>query len=245
MRKGYRLFRILACGVLLGLAVACTSDAPEACPTGFVQLESGCVQLACVNVDCDGHGSCAVVGGQAVCVCDAGYEPGPSPASCVAAPCAGVDCSGHGICVESGGAASCFCDAGYRPNEAMDTCEAAPVLRVVENSHLLQSGGDPYQLPPVAVGESWTVSLLLRNDGTAPLQLQASEGQKVDRFQDSTGIASFEGTKWSPDHGVSLDLLRPDAFGQAYDGSSTTNWACNYFESMSSRPSCEITTGES
>ncbi|RME27777.1 MAG: hypothetical protein D6806_04115 [Deltaproteobacteria bacterium] len=72
----------------------------------------------CSGVDCCGHGSCSVVGGEAVCECEAGWVKSGDGRHCVPAegPCAGQECSGKGCCVETPMGAECFCDAGYMPD---------------------------------------------------------------------------------------------------------------------------------
>ncbi len=71
----------------------------------------------CETVTCSGHGECAVTaGGEAVCLCDDGYEADGTECKASSA-CEGVDCSGHGSCVEAADAtALCVCDHGYEAN---------------------------------------------------------------------------------------------------------------------------------
>jgi len=83
----------------------------------------------CENVDCSGHGTCAVTGGDtAVCLCDPGYHA--EGVTCVenvaGEECAGVSCSGHGRCVVVGDDPAypvCICDEGFH-NEGDTTCAA-------------------------------------------------------------------------------------------------------------------------
>ena len=68
----------------------------------------------CLNEDCSGHGLCALVDGQALCLCDAGFSA--VGLACVADdvdPCQGVDCSGFGTCAVEESGAVCNCQAGY------------------------------------------------------------------------------------------------------------------------------------
>jgi hypothetical protein len=83
----------------------------------------------CENVNCSGHGSCAVAGGDtAVCLCDPGYHA--EAEACVenvaGDECAGVSCSGHGRCVvvrDDPAYPVCICDEGFH-NEGDTTCAA-------------------------------------------------------------------------------------------------------------------------
>jgi hypothetical protein len=69
----------------------------------------------CDEVDCSGHGTCAIVGSTATCICDTGYrregvqcipgEPGDL--------CGGVECGEHSLCAQVAGEARCVCDDGY------------------------------------------------------------------------------------------------------------------------------------
>jgi hypothetical protein len=70
----------------------------------------------CAEVDCSGHGTCAVAGGDtAVCLCDAGYhaEGTTCVANVVGDECRGVDCNTGGVCAVSGGAPICVCGPGF------------------------------------------------------------------------------------------------------------------------------------
>jgi hypothetical protein len=85
----------------------------------------------CFEVDCSGHGLCAVdpQGRQAVCICQPGYEV--QGLHCLEArlndPCAAVTCSSHGLCVVLDNDARCLCDPGYQ-EQIRGECEAAPNL---------------------------------------------------------------------------------------------------------------------
>ncbi len=68
----------------------------------------------CKDVDCSGHGRCAVTTEDtAVCLCDPGYRS--EGLACVEEtdPCAGVACSGHGSCAVQDGEPVCVRDEGY------------------------------------------------------------------------------------------------------------------------------------
>lgn len=75
----------------------------------------------CAELDCSGHGRCALVSRSGAevptCVCDSGYLPSPSGWLCLppgdTSLCADFDCSGHGRCVSLQGAPHCLCDSGY------------------------------------------------------------------------------------------------------------------------------------
>jgi hypothetical protein len=70
---------------------------------------------SCSGVTCSGHGTCNMVSGVAVCVCDSGYLANGTQCTAISATsCDGQDCSGHGTCVMSGGNAVCDCDDGYQ-----------------------------------------------------------------------------------------------------------------------------------
>jgi hypothetical protein len=71
----------------------------------------------CADVDCSGHGTCAVAGGDtAVCLCDAGYhaEGTTCVENVVGDECRGVDCNTGGVCAVSGGAPICVCGPGFQ-----------------------------------------------------------------------------------------------------------------------------------
>ncbi len=90
----------------------------------------------CREVDCSGHGRCAVTTeNTAVCVCDEGYHA--QGLECVSDedPCAGVDCSGHGSCAVQDGQAVCLCDEGYRAQGLECVAETDPCEGVTCSGH--------------------------------------------------------------------------------------------------------------
>ena len=84
----------------------------------------------CEGVDCSGHGDCALLDDEPVCVCDDGYHAeGLECVEDAGTPCEGVDCSGHGSCaIDQNGDPLCVCDDGYHADglscvEDEDACE--------------------------------------------------------------------------------------------------------------------------
>ncbi len=86
----------------------------------------GDVPPGCVGVDCDGHGRCATLGGNPVCLCDEGYHRVDMTGCAPDDPCIGVDCDGHGTCSVRGGSAYCDCEEGYRTAGPHCVSEADP-----------------------------------------------------------------------------------------------------------------------
>jgi subtilisin-like proprotein convertase family protein len=81
----------------------------------------------CREVTCSGHGSCAALDGQPICVCDEGYYA--EGLACleyvVQNPCEGITCSGYGICAVRNGQALCVCAQGYHtPPDDRTNCVA-------------------------------------------------------------------------------------------------------------------------
>ncbi len=68
----------------------------------------------CDDIDCSGHGTCAVANDKALCICSEGYHA--DELTCVineATPCDNVTCSGHGVCNVEADKAVCNCAVGY------------------------------------------------------------------------------------------------------------------------------------
>ncbi len=109
--------KVLARGLVVLALVLGSGLLTAACSNDAETLKK---KDACGDVDCSGHGRCALVGdSETVCLCDAGYHS--EALSCVqdqpGEECSGVDCSGHGTClvVQADPAYPvCFCDEGYR-----------------------------------------------------------------------------------------------------------------------------------
>lgn len=103
-------------GVAKGsLGGACRADG--SCDQGLAcdQEHETCLpEGPCAGEACSGHGTCAVTAdGQAMCLCDDGYETDGLACSEIPA-CDGVDCSGHGTCATTAeGDVICVCDDGY------------------------------------------------------------------------------------------------------------------------------------
>jgi len=104
---------------------------------------------ACDGINCSGHGTCAVSGGEPLCACESGYHA--DGLNCVedssGDPCDGITCSGQGACAISGGSAVCVCNDGYHAegvgcveNDPENPCEG-----VTCSSHGLcnDSSGSP------------------------------------------------------------------------------------------------------
>ncbi|MGC4118890.1 MAG: hypothetical protein QM765_30860 [Myxococcales bacterium] len=89
---------------VLALA-ACSSGDPIVLP------DSG--PGPCAAQTCSGHGRCAALDGQPVCVCEAGYRAEALACLPEVDPCAGQRCSEHGTCAVAGGTALCVCAAGF------------------------------------------------------------------------------------------------------------------------------------
>lgn len=83
------------------------------CAGGLVCSNGQCGGISCDGIDCSGHGTCAIIGGLATCLCDEvnGYYPGPDGLTCVD-PCASVNCGAGNACIAEGGAAMCICAGG-------------------------------------------------------------------------------------------------------------------------------------
>ena len=97
--------------VMLGLlAGGCAEDRRRGGGSG--SEGEGETPTGCAGVTCSGHGRCATLQGEPVCVCDDGYRR--EGLSCLSNdPCAGVDCDGHGSCTARGGQPYCTCTPGY------------------------------------------------------------------------------------------------------------------------------------
>jgi hypothetical protein len=99
-----------------------------------------CVPVSnpCEGVTCGGNGSCAVRGGEAVCVCNAGFSL-MGTTMCVPSaggPCEGVTCSAQGQCAVVNDAARCLCNPGFVANGT--SCEpgaASPCNGVTCSGH--------------------------------------------------------------------------------------------------------------
>jgi len=80
-------------------------------------------QTPCTGIDCSGHGKCVVSDGQAVCICDQGYQAQGTECLEESNPCLGITCSGYGTCAVRQGEAWCVCAEGYH-NEGRTNCVA-------------------------------------------------------------------------------------------------------------------------
>ncbi len=75
----------------------------------------------CLGVDCSGHGTCQVSGGQATCACDSGYHA--QGLACVEDdPCANVTCGANAHCL----AGVCQCNDGYEGDPVAGCHEPNP-----------------------------------------------------------------------------------------------------------------------
>ncbi len=96
----------------------------------------------CDGVLCSGHGVCASLDDEPVCLCDDGYvEEGLECVEAGPSPCTGVTCSGHGVCVVRDGKPLCVCDHGYciPPHEWAD-CEPCFLPCEAEDGTLCNDG---------------------------------------------------------------------------------------------------------
>jgi hypothetical protein len=83
-----------------------------------------CTMDPCLPDPCTlDHTECEVSGGDAVCVCEAGYHD-DGGVCVVDEVCGAGSCSGHGTCDDTGGEIDCACDAGYTGATCAD-CDAA------------------------------------------------------------------------------------------------------------------------
>ncbi|MBW1810142.1 MAG: hypothetical protein JRJ87_18235 [Deltaproteobacteria bacterium] len=83
-------------------------------------IQAGCGQTdrLCEDVDCSGHGRCAIRNSEATCLCDPGFLSDGT--TCLADPCRQAVCI-HGTCQADQTTASCNCDPGYT-GEYCDLC---------------------------------------------------------------------------------------------------------------------------
>jgi|GEM_PF-1447426 len=92
-----------------GVCVATSEPEPTPEPT------DGGGDDPCEGITCSGQGSCALSGGEAICVCNTGYSPVGTECIEDVDSCDGVDCSGNGTCAIANDVAVCSCDPGYEP----------------------------------------------------------------------------------------------------------------------------------
>ncbi|MBN2693572.1 hypothetical protein JXR93_02830 [bacterium] len=105
------------------LFISCSSGGGEKescetyqdCSEGLICLKKECVDesVLCVNQNCSGHGNCIVENGEAVCICDSGYDV--NGLSCIEEDkCKDISCSQKGFCsVNDLGEPECKCNQGY------------------------------------------------------------------------------------------------------------------------------------
>ena len=86
----------------------------------LVLIQAGCghTDHLCADVDCSGHGRCAIRNSEAICLCDPGFLS--EGTTCLADPCRQAVCI-HGTCQVDQTVASCSCDPGYA-GEHCDKC---------------------------------------------------------------------------------------------------------------------------
>jgi hypothetical protein len=111
----------------------------------------------CDGVTCSGHGTCEVVDGEAVCVCDAayageaceacanGYQDNDGDGTCRhSCGTAGLTCGAHAHCDDASGTAACVCDDGYVDHDGVcgETCGTAG-LTCGAHAHCDDASGTP------------------------------------------------------------------------------------------------------